>query len=86
MTQLTRCRCGHPLLQHSGKSESCKHPHCKCKAFKQEGTGTLADALKPDSINILLALRRELATKPTIINIYGNFRTFTAVGKDGQST
>jgi hypothetical protein len=78
MTQLTRCKCGHVLLLHAAK---CKHPNCKCKAFKQEGTATLADTLKPDSINILLALKHKLATKPTIINIYGNFRTFTAVGQ-----
>ena len=86
MTQLTRCKCGHPMLTHSEKSESCKHPNCKCKAFKQEGTATLADALKPDSMNLLLALRRELAHKPTIINIYGNFRTFTAVGREDQAS
>lgn len=84
MTQLTRCTCHHPLLTHSGKSESCKHPNCKCKAFKQEGSATLADGLKSDSLNSLLALRRQLAHKPTIINIYGNFRTFTAVGANNE--
>ena len=39
MTQLTRCKCGHVLLLHvvNSKGDKCKHPNCKCKAFKQEG-------------------------------------------------
>lgn len=86
MTQLTRCTCSHPLLMHSGKKESCKHPNCKCRAFKQEGSATLADALKPDSISALLNLRRSLAHKSTIINIYGNFRSFSAVGRENQAS
>ena len=86
MTQLTRCTCSHPLLLHSGSKNKCKHPNCKCRAFKQEGSATFADALKPDSMLALLALKRDLTPKPTIINIYGNFRTFTAVGRDGQAS
>ncbi len=85
MTQLTRCTCSHPFLLHAGPKAKCKHPNCKCRAFKQEGSATLADALKPDSISALLSLRRQLSHKPTIINIYGNFRSFSAVGRETQA-
>ncbi len=80
--QLVRCKCGHPLLLHT--DSGCKGKHstahstvtCKCAVFVQEGTtATIGEALKPASMDALMAISKRLRVRQPIINIYGDFRS-----------
>ncbi len=67
------CSCGHAAMVHLNLHK-CRVSNCKCRAFTRP-LNTLADRVSLGSLAVLLTLKKRMAPKIPVINIYGAFES-----------